>query len=178
MNSFWGKPALSAAAAVAAVTLSNPASAALFTYNQTNGDVLTIDNQSGIGTLKGANINTTFTSDDFKTFQGGAKPSGLMFILATLDGTRTVGGVAYADNPSHTQKLLFESRGRVNLWSYWGNPVVAGDYITTIGSYTPPTPVPAPGILGLFGLGLAGLAFGRRRKALKVNSVNGKLSFA
>jgi hypothetical protein len=175
----WGKPALFVAAAAAAVTLSNPAAAALFTYNQTNGDILTIDNTNNIGALKGSNIDVTFTSADFASFTGGANPSGLTFVLATLDGTRTVRGVAYTDNPSHTQKLIFGRNGRTNLWSYWGNPVVAGDYITYIGGYTPPTEVPAPGVMGLFGIGLAGLWMSRRRrKTIKAQALKANAAFA
>lgn len=180
MKNIWAKPALFATAAVTALLLSNPAAAALFTYTQTNGDILTIDNVAGSGSLKGAAIDTTFTSDGFKNFQGGANPGSLMYTLSSLDGTRTIGGVQYTDNTSHTQKLIFSNSGRVNLWSYWGNPVRGGDYVTNIGGYTPPpvVPVPAPGIIGLFGLGLAGIAFGRRRKKATVQSIQGQLSFA
>jgi len=174
MSNFWHKPLLFVTAAAAAVTLSNPASAALFTYTQTNGDILTIDSTTNSGSLKGTNIDVTFTSNDFASFTGGANPGNLTFVLATLDGTRTVGGIAYTDNPSHTQKLIFSKNGRTNLWSWWGNPIIAGDYITYIGGYTPPTPVPAPGVIGLFGLGLAGLWMSRRRrKTIKASSKMG-----
>ena len=160
---------IAAAFGSAALTLSGPASAALYTYTQTNGDILTIDSTNNIGSLKGKNIDVTFTSTAFANFNGGAKPSG-SFNLDSLDGTRTIRGTAYTDNPSHQQVLKFLNDGKkVNLWSWWGNPIVAGDYITYVADYTPPstssggTPVPAPGILGLLALALAGLGFSRRR---------------
>lgn len=177
------KLALFAATAVAAITLSNPASAALFTYSTTSG-TLTIDNVSGIGTLKDAAVNATFTSPDFLGFQGGTQPAtttNLTFVLTALTGTRIINGVSYTPNPQHQQVLKLYTTNAINLWSNWGNPAVGGDYVTYITGYTPPkpgTPVPAPGILGLFGLGMVGLAFGRRRKAAKINSVSGNISFA
>jgi len=179
MSNFWHKPLLFVTVAAAAVTLSSPASAALFTYTQTNGDILTINNSTNSGTLRGTNIDVTFTSDGFASFTGGANPGNLSFNLASLDGTRTVRGVVYNDNPAHQQRLIFSRNGRTNLWSLWGNPSVAGDYITYIGGYTPPSPVPAPGILGLFGIGLAGLWMSRRRrKAVKAQALHAKLAIA
>lgn len=170
MKNVYKKAMILAACGSAALAVSNPASAALFTYTQTNGDILTIDSTKNSGSIKGSNIDVTFTSTAFSNFKGGAKPSG-MFNLDTLDGTRTVRGTAYTDNPSHQQVLKFLNGGtKVNLWSWWGNPIVAGDYITYVADYTPPstssggTPVPAPGILGLLALALAGLGFSRRRR--------------
>ena len=171
MKNIWIKPLMFVTAAAVAVTFSNAASAAFYSYTQTNGDVLTIDTETNTGTLKGANIDTTFTSEGFASFNGGADSAGQMFVLTSLEGTRIIGGNSYFDNPSHTQKLLFQDNGRVNLWSWWGNPIAGGDYITHVDSYTVPAAVPAPGILGLFGLGLAGLAFSRRLKSVKTNHV-------
>lgn len=169
MKNIFKKAMIVAACGSAALMIASPASAALYTYTQTNGDILTIDSSNNSGSLKGTNIDVTFTSTGFANFKGGAKPSG-MFNLDTLDGTRTLGGTAYTDNPSHQQVLKFLNGGKkVNLWSWWGNPIVAGDYITYVADYTPPstssggTPVPAPGILGLLALALAGLGFSRRR---------------
>lgn len=162
------KKALIVAACGGAIAVSSPASAALYTYTQTNGDTLTIDSASQSGSLKGKNIDVTFTSSAFANFIGGATPDVATYNLDSLDGTRTVRGIAYSDNPSHQQALKFTNSGkRVNLWSWWGSPIVGGDYITYIDSFTPPsTPVPAPGILGLLALALAGLGLSRRRKTV------------
>lgn len=181
MKNIFKKSMIVAACGSVALAVSSPASAALYTYTQTNGDILTIDSTSNSGSLKGSNIDVTFTSSAFANFNGGANPSG-MFNLDTLEGTRTVRGTAYTDNPSHQQVLKFLNGGtKVNLWSWWGNPIVAGDYITYVADYTPPstssggTPVPAPGILGLLALALAGLGFSRRRRN---NSTTEKLALA
>ena len=55
------------------------------------------------------------------------------------------------------------SSGAINLWSWWGDPVIAGDYVRRIDDYSV-VDVPAPGMLGLFGLALVALGFGRRRR--------------
>lgn len=176
-------------AATAAFVGAAPAYAAIFTYNQTNGDVLTINTDTQTGTLVGANINTTFTSDGFATFTGGANPSGT-FHLSSVTGTRTINGQTTTPFIGHVEELIISSTGRTNLWTRWrtaSGQAIGGDYITTIGTYTPPPPttstggtttsstggtttsstggtnVPAPGMLALFALGAGGLAWRRRR---------------
>ncbi len=176
------KSSIAAGCVAAALTFSAPASASVFTYNQNNGAVLTINTATRTGTLIGADINTTFTSPDFANFTGGRNPTG-SFNLATLDGYRLINGQRFPDNTSHPQRLIFGSNGSTNLWSFWGTGSQFGDYITRIIGYTPPPPVgstggstgggstgggstdiPAPGMLALFGIGAAAVAFRRRRK--------------
>ena len=178
------KTILTLAAFSAAAIAAAPASATIYTYTQTNGAVLTINTATNTGTLIGRDINARFTSADFANFTGGENPTG-MFALDNLDGYRIINGRRYSDNVSHPQKLIIDANGRTNLWSYWGRGNQYGDYITRIGSYTPPAPpttsssggtgtggssggtptdVPAPGMLALFGLGAGAIALRRRRK--------------
>ncbi len=157
--------ALGMAAAVAAT----PASAAIYEYTMTNGDVLTINTDTESATFVGNRINASMTSSQFATFTGGAVPT-FSYILDSLDGTRLIRGQWVTDNPlhantTHPQKLISYGpgrNGRVNLWAWWGDPIIGGDYITYIKSYK--AQVPEPGALGLMGLGLIGLAFARRRR--------------
>lgn len=157
------KTSLSALAAVVALAVVSPASAATYTYTMTNNDVLKIDTDTQSATFKGATINASMTSADFATFAGGAAPT-FTAILASLDGTRLINGVWVTDNPvdsgGHVQQLKINGTS-VNLWSNWGNPSVGGDYVTTIKTYQS---VPEPGMLGLMGATLAGFALARRRR--------------
>ena len=132
------KKFLTLAAATAAIAVAAPASAAIHTYRQTNGDLLTINTDTRTGTLVGANINTTFTSAAFATFTGGTNPTGT-FALSSLDGYRLINGTRFPDNTSHPQRLIFGTNGSTNLWSYWGTGSQFGDYVTRIGTYTPPS---------------------------------------
>lgn len=151
------KAILTATALTAAVVMAAPASAGnygstssptssstttgsptIYKYTQTNGAVLTINTATKTGTLVGRDINATFTSDAFATFTGGAQPTG-EFVLSDLSGYRVINGRRYYDNPSHQQKLIIGADGMTNLWSYWGTGTKYGDYISQIGSYTPPS---------------------------------------
>ena len=154
------------AVAVAAATVAVPASAAIFEYTMTNGDVLSIDTDTSSATFTGATINATMTSAAFADFTGGENPS-FMFVLDSLDGTRLINGQQVTDNPrfidtTHPQLLKTIGNDRVNLWAWWGNPITGGDYVRTIQSYS--AQVPEPGALGLMALGLGGMAFARRRR--------------
>lgn len=165
----WIKTAAISLAATGAV-MAAPASATIFEYEFNNGDILTIDTDNGTGTWKGDKIDTAFTGD-FSGFTGGSSPS-FMFTLDSLTGERVIQGVTYTPtnqngNKTHPFMLKSQSGGsKINLWSWWGDPVVSGDYIKKIVGFkiVPPTEVPAPGALGLFGLALIALGFGRRRR--------------
>jgi len=166
------KKLLAAAAAFAVVATATPASAAIYTYTMTNNSVLSINSDTTSATFKGANIDASMTSAAFATFPGGALPV-FTAVLSSLDGTRLIGGNWVTDNPkdvntTHPQKLIIQGKN-VNLWAWWGNPIIGGDYLTEIKSYSVNstsggTSVPEPGMLGLFAAGLAGLAFARRKR--------------
>lgn len=156
--------------AMASAAFAAPASATIFEYTMNDGDVLTIDTANNTGSWVGDDIKTTFTGD-FSQFQGGRNPS-FSFTLTSLEGTREIGGGTFTPtnrNGNRTHPFMLKSKNngqKINLWSWWGDPVVAGDYIRKIADYsvTPPTEVPAPGVLGLFSLALIALGFGRRRR--------------
>lgn len=158
-------------AASAALATAAPASAAIFEYKMTNGDVLTIDTEQQTGSWTGEKLNATFTSPDFATFQGGPTPS-FAATLTEMDGVRLVNGTEYTDTTvngsrTHPQMLKSMGDGKFNLWSWWGDPVVAGDYIKKVGHYSV-VDVPAPGVIGLLALALGALGFGRRRRRRKL----------
>ncbi|WP_379548208.1 hypothetical protein ACFCW2_03470 [Qipengyuania sp. DSG2-2] len=160
------KLAATGAAAIAALAVAAPANATIFEYGMTDGSVLTINTDTSTGTWVGSDINAVFTSDDFATFTGGANPT-FSSILTSLDGTRLINGQLVTDNPknidtTHPQKLIGWG-DRFNLWAWWGDPIIGGDYVRSIDSYSA-TEVPAPGMFGLFAMALALLGFGRFRR--------------
>ena len=165
----WTKTAALTLAA-SSLVVAAPASATIFEYTMNDGDILTINTAEGTGSWIGDDIDTQFTGD-FSGFQGGANPS-FKFTLTTLTGTREINGQTYTPtnykgNNYHPYMLKTQDHNKVNLWSWWGDPVVAGDYVRKIAGYhvVPPVDVPAPGVLGLFALALMALGFGRRRRA-------------
>lgn len=163
-----GKTSLKALMAVAGLAMANPASAAVYNYTMTNGDVLSISSTTQSATFTGATINATMTSAAFAGFVGGAAPT-FTAVLNSLDGTRLINGSWMTDNPlysttTHPQKLII-SGPCINLWAWWGNPIVGGDYLTGIKSYSvSPDPVPEPEMLGLLAASLGGLALIRHRR--------------
>ena len=158
-----------AALAIAASTMAfaAPASATIFEYEMTNGDILTIDTESKSGTWKGRRIDVQFAGDDLANFPGGATPR-FSHILTSMTGTRTIRRVDYTPTRVngtryHPWVIKDAGAGSINLWSWWGDPVIAGDYVKTIASYRV-VDVPAPGMLALFALSLAAIGVGRRRR--------------
>jgi len=161
------------AMAVTIMAAAAPASAAIFEYEMSDGDILIIDNEAGTGTWVGDDISVSFEGADLKGFQGGNNPS-FSFTLSNMTGSRTIRGRDFTPttqngNRFHPWMLKTQGNNKINLWSWWGNPVVAGDYVRGIRDFRV-VDVPAPGVLGLFGLALVALGFGRRRRRIKATA--------
>jgi len=183
MSNFWRKPLLFVTVATAAVALSNPASAALYTYdayisNGIGNAQITVDSVAGTARYSGANIDLTVTSNSLVGFNGTNRRS-TRYRASGISGTFTRYGRTYnayaSTTPKYTQIAL--RNGRNFLWTYGrDNRGRRYDFdgkgslrhTGSTGGSTGGTPVPEPGVIGLFGLSLAGLWLGlRRRKTIK-----------
>jgi len=150
------KHLLAAAAALAALTTANAVSAAVYTYTESTGDVLTINTTSGTGTLVGPTGNVSF-SGNFSSFTGGATPnlSGMNITITPTSylnygnqyNTNTYiapqTGVKYtliAPTSTHPDMLTI-TNGSVMLWAEWqgNNGIILGDQTSTTTGYTPPS---------------------------------------
>jgi len=178
------KKTLILAGLAATAAAASPASAAIYNYDAyINNGIgtanVTVDSTAGTATYSGRNIDLTVTSDKLKSFSGATNRS--TYLASDISGTFTRYGRTYnayqSTTPKYTQIAL---GGNSNfLWTYgrdrWGRTFDFDGkgtlkYTGSTGGSTGGTPVPAPGVLGLFGLGLAGLAFGRRRKMVKAKA--------
>lgn len=183
------------------LVLAAPAKAAIYNYSTYIGNGIgaanvTVDTAQRTASFTGRNINLTFGDRDLANFRGGNLQTSdrtPTYLTDSVSGTFRRNGISYtalqSSRPKRTQFELASNRSFV--WFYgrdrWGRILDfdgKGNYTRFTGSSggstssSGGTPVPAPGMLGLLGLGLAGLAFGRRRNARKVKSVNGELTFA
>lgn len=166
------------AAAVCALVGASNAYADVYTYTETGvGNTggshtadLTVNTATGAGSLIGSGLDINFTGN-FTGFTGGAAPSS-MYTISILPGSSiSLGGTTYsliAPPTSHPDMLEFQGKS-INLWAEWSKTGTATGTILydTIGgisssSTSGGTSVPEPGMVGLMGLGVLGLAFRRR----------------
>lgn len=150
------KFALATATIAFALFGAGAAQAEVFTYVDTVGNTMTIDNTAGTGSITGPHMNATFYGSDLKNFQGGALPTGHYNILFNSGSTATAGyqygtgayiapnGTTYVPNNTHQPMLEFNGTSAFNIWAVWGttsNPgaIVLGDYYWTNTGYNPPS---------------------------------------
>lgn len=158
-----------------------------------NPVVLSIDTNNGTATYTGSGTNVTYSGADFSSFNPSDPRGAFTFSGATgtinnagtdltpvtgrtpsrirfrRDGTTSLwtraedasGTRAPFDLPGPFSPVPPTSTSSGGLSSTGGGSTGGG---STGGGSSGGTSVPAPGILGLLGLGLAGLAFGRRKK--------------
>ena len=172
-----------ASAAALGVIGATAATAAIYTYdtNISNGigdATVTIDTDAMTATWTGANIDLVMTDSDLANWQPDLSTWGSTNRVDSLSGTFTRYGTQYdaywSSSPKHTQFRLGDSYSF--LWMYGRDSAGATfDFdgkgssttltsSTTSTSGTSGTPVSEPGILGLFGMALGLLAFGRFRR--------------
>lgn len=182
------------AAAICALAAASNAHADVYQYTETGGPgltianvgvapgqgtlngTLTVDTAAGTGSLVGTagngnSFDINFTGH-FGSFTGGASPLSSFMIMIQPGSDIVYGGKTYSlvdTGASHPDMLNFETGKAIRLWAEWQDTgcascKVLGDLVGTISSGG--TPVPEPGMVGLMGLGVLGLAFRRRIAAI------------
>ena len=179
------KKIISSAAMMSALAVAAPASATVYQMSLQDGTKVSINTDTAIGTWVGNGVNATFSGAGLANFSIDPTsvlniPSFMTNISITPGSTIVSNGTTYFANTTHQQ--MFEAgaaaggANALNLWSYWGtaacpNCTYLGDKTGTVAgarSYENPPSVPEPGMVGLLGLGVLGMAFARRRR-VKVN---------
>lgn len=186
------------AAAISALVTASSAQAAVYSYSESGGEGLTffnvgpatpqnpfsatftVDTSTGKCSVIGSGVDVTFTGN-FSAFTGGSSPSGTYNV--TIDPTSNIvyNGNTYTlvATPTHADMIIFQGSS-INLWGEWaatgcGSCQNLGDTVGNISSSsTGGTAVPEPGMVGLMGLGVLGLAF--RRRLANVAGFNAQLA--
>jgi len=169
-----------------ALAMAMPASATVYELSMSDNSKVTINTETMIGTWIGGAINATFSGAGLASFNLDV-PDGYVGLRSadygvTLSPTSTItgsDGKVYFPTKVHEQRFktgaVTGDPFSVMLWSYWGPAgcdkcTNIGDYVykavswQTVPSSSGGTSVPEPGMVGLMGLGVLGMAFARRRR--------------
>ena len=148
-------------------TTSNPVDSRISSFGfDTNPD---ISNATSTGTyanaVLGGQVSTPFNNVDVCFNAGGSNScSGSGGVLDGQTGSGTL-SLSFASAPSSLTLSDFFVRYQSITGAGYVTSATGAGTITSSGGSTGGTPVPEPGMIGLFGLGLIGLALMRRRQS-------------
>ena len=148
-------------------TTSNPVDSRISSFGfDTNPDISSATSTGTYGNaLVGGQVPTPFNTVDVCFKAGGSNScSGSGGVLDGQTGSGTL-SLSFASAPSSLTLSDFFVRYQSITGAGYVTSATGAGTITSSGGSTGGTPVPEPGMIGLFGLGLIGLALMRRRQS-------------